>query len=304
MGNGYGYASIQQGAVKRLWDVKQEETEVMWLLAEKLKAKGFPNLFDYYSKEFKDPETGKAPTTALEFSEIAAKMTSAPLWNAQGAAEGRRADRGLGRLPQEGHVQRREVHAEEGLGRQVRHRDQEVRVLQRDREEGPARSTRRSTRPRSTTSSTVSGYVARGELAFVPHYEPPKRHGSLDEYPFTFVDYKSRLNREGRSANLPWYQEFKKVDPGDVSWDDVLKMNPADGAKLGLKTGDTVKITSPAGRDGHQAQAVGGRAPGHRREVLRPGPLGLRPRRREGLRQGACRAAATTTTSWSTTTTA
>ena len=32
------------------------------------------------------------------------------------------------------------VHAEEGLGRQVRHRDQEVRVLQRDREEGPARA--------------------------------------------------------------------------------------------------------------------------------------------------------------------
>ena len=55
MANGYAYASIQQGAVKRLWDVKQEETEVMWLLAEKLKAKGFPNLFDYYSKEFKDP---------------------------------------------------------------------------------------------------------------------------------------------------------------------------------------------------------------------------------------------------------
>ncbi len=64
MGNGYGYASIQQGAVKRLWDVKQEENEVMWLLAEKLAKKGFPNLFDYYSKEFKDPETGKAPTTA------------------------------------------------------------------------------------------------------------------------------------------------------------------------------------------------------------------------------------------------
>ena len=94
---------------------------------------------------------------------------------------------------------------------------------------------------------TVSGYVARGDVAFVPHYEPPKRHGSLEEFPFTFVDYKSRLNREGRSANLTWYQEFKKVDPGDVSWDDVLKMNPADGAKLGLKTGDTVKITSPAG---------------------------------------------------------
>ena len=94
---------------------------------------------------------------------------------------------------------------------------------------------------------SVTGYVARGEVAFVPHYEPPKRHGGLAEYPFDFIDYKSRLNREGRSANLAWYQEFKKVDPGDVAWNDVLKMNPADGAKLGLKTGDTVKVTSPAG---------------------------------------------------------
>ena len=93
----------------------------------------------------------------------------------------------------------------------------------------------------------VSGYVARGEQAFVPHYEPPKRHGSIKEYPFDFIDYKSRLNREGRSQNLPWYQEMKKADPGDVSWDDVLKMNPADGAKLGLKTGDSVKVTSLAG---------------------------------------------------------
>ena len=36
------YTSIQQAAVKRLWDVKQEETEVVWLLGEKLKARGFP----------------------------------------------------------------------------------------------------------------------------------------------------------------------------------------------------------------------------------------------------------------------
>ena len=93
----------------------------------------------------------------------------------------------------------------------------------------------------------AAGIVARGDVAFVPHYEPPKRHGSFEEYPLTFIDYKSRLNREGRSANLTWYQEFKKVDPGDVSWDDVLKMNPADGAKLKLKSGDTVRVTSVAG---------------------------------------------------------
>jgi anaerobic selenocysteine-containing dehydrogenase len=109
--------------------------------------------------------------------------------------------------------------------------------------------TAHATKHATTTDDilTVSGYTARGDLAFVPHYEVPKRHGSFEEYPFTFIDYKSRLNREGRSQNLPWYQEFKKVDPGDVSWGDVVKMNPADGAKLGLKTGDKVTITSQAG---------------------------------------------------------
>ena len=93
----------------------------------------------------------------------------------------------------------------------------------------------------------ASGYVARGERAFVPHYEPPKRHGSFEEYPFTFIDYKSRLNREGRSQNLAWYHEFKKVDAGDVSWNDVIKINPADGRKLGIRTGDRVRVTSTVG---------------------------------------------------------
>ena len=108
----------------------------------------------------------------------------------------------------------------------------------------------------------VSGYLAQGELAFVPHYEAPKRHGSYQDYPFEFVDCKSRLNREGRSANLPWYQEFRKVDAGDVSWGDVLKMNPADGAKLGVKTGDTVKITSQAGSIVTQVKLWEGIRPG------------------------------------------
>src|SRR3990172_8235012 len=80
MGNLHGYATIQQPAAKRLWDVKQEETEVCWLLAEKLKAKGFPNLYDYFSKEFKDPESGRTPANEREFTEILAKISSAPMW--------------------------------------------------------------------------------------------------------------------------------------------------------------------------------------------------------------------------------
>ena len=246
MGNGFGYASIQQNAVKRLWDVKQEETEFVWLLAEKLKAKGFPNLFDYYSKEFKDPETGKAPTTALEFSEIATKMTSVTLWNPKEPLKGDAAINGWADFRKKGMFSGAKYTLKKGWGGKFATVTKKFEFYSETAKKGLLEHAKKF----ETTVDdimTVSGYVARGDVAFVPHYEPPKRHGSLEDFPFTFVDYKSRLNREGRSANLTWYQEFKKVDPGDVSWDDVLKMNPADGAKLGLKTGDTVKITSPAG---------------------------------------------------------
>lgn len=246
MGNGYAYASLQQGAVRRLWDVKQEETEVVWLLAEKLKAKGFPNLFDYYSKEFKDPETGKQPTTALEFSEIAAKITSAPIWMAKEPLKGDAPIKGWAEYRARGMFSGAKYPLKKGWGGKFATETKKFEFYSETLKKGLLEHAKKF---ETTTDDilTVSGYVARGDVAFVPHYEPPKRHGSVADYPFAFVDYKSRLNREGRSANLPWYQEFKKVDPGDVSYGDVLKMNPVDGARLGLKTGDTVKISSVAG---------------------------------------------------------
>lgn len=246
MGNGYGYASIQQGAVKRLWDVKQEETEVMWLLAEKLKQKGFANLFDYYSKEFKDPETGKTPTNALEFSIIAAKMSSVSLWKPKEPLKGDAPLKGWDDFRAKGMFSGPKYTLKKGWGGKFATVTKKFEFYSETAKKGlEAHAKKYETSVDEIL--TVSGYVARGELAFVPHYEPPKRNGSEAEYPLTFIDYKSRLNREGRSANMTWYQEFKKVDPGDVSWDDVLKMNPADGAKLGLKTGDMVRVTSPSG---------------------------------------------------------
>jgi len=246
MGSGHAYASIQQAAVKRLWDVKQEETEVMWLLAEKLKAKGFPNLFDYYSTTFKDPETGKAPATALEFSEIATKMTSASIWAAKEAVKGDAPIAGWADFKKKGMFSGPKYTLKKGWGGKFATATKKFEFYSETLKKGLLEHAKKY---ETTTDDilAVSGYVARGEVAFVPHYEPVKRHGSVADYPFTFIDYKSRLNREGRSANAPWYQEFKKVDPGDVSWGDVVKMNPVDGAKLGLKDGDTVKITSVIG---------------------------------------------------------
>ncbi|MCX7893146.1 MAG: molybdopterin-dependent oxidoreductase [Burkholderiales bacterium] len=243
-GNGYGYASIQQGAVRRLWDVKQEETEVVWLIAEKLKQKGFPNLFDYLAKEFKDPETGKTPANAMEFSIIATKMSSAPLWMPKDPAADKA--KAWAEFRAKGMWSSPRYTLKRGWGGKFNTATKKFEFYSETLKKGLAEHAKKF----ETTADdilAVTGYVARGELAFVPHYEPPKRHGSVAEYPFDFVDYKSRLNREGRSANLAWYHEFKKLDPGDVSWDDVLKMNPADAAKLGLKNGEMVRVTSVAG---------------------------------------------------------
>jgi len=261
MANGYAYAAIQQPTVKRLWDVKQEETEVMWLLAEKLKAKGFPNLFDYYSKEFKDPETGKAPASALEFSEVATKMKSAPIWAAKDPIKGDAPVQGWAEFRKRGMFSGERYPLRKGWGGKFATATKKFEFYSETLKKGLQEHAKKY---ETTTDDVlaVSGYLARGELAFVPHYETPKRHGSVQDYPFAFVDYKSRLNREGRSANLTWYQEFKKVDPGDVSWNDVVKMNPVDGEKLGLKTGDMVKITSPAGAIVSQLRLWEGVRPG------------------------------------------
>jgi anaerobic selenocysteine-containing dehydrogenase len=61
------------------------------------------------------------------------------------------------------------------------------------------------------------------------------------------VDHKSRLNREGRSANCSWYYDFKDVDPGDEIWQDVAKLNPIDGKQFGIGNGDRIRLTSPTG---------------------------------------------------------
>jgi anaerobic selenocysteine-containing dehydrogenase len=245
MGNLQGYATIQQPVGKRLWDVKQEETEVMWLLAAKLRDRGFANLFDYFAKEFKDPETGKTPTNETEFSEIAAKISSAPLWMPKEPLKGDKVE-GWADFRRKGMYSGPKYSFKKGWGGKFATATKKFEFYSETLKKGLVEHAAKHQVPVDDVMA-ASGYVARGELAFVPHYEPPKRHGSVAEYPFDFIDYKSRLNREGRSANLAWYQEFKKVDPGDVSWDDVLKMHPADGAKLGLKTGDTVRVTSLAG---------------------------------------------------------
>jgi anaerobic selenocysteine-containing dehydrogenase len=269
MANLHGHMSIQQAVAKPLWNVKAEETEVMWLLSEKLKARGFSNLNDYYAS-FEDPETRKKPTNAAEFAEIAVKITSQKVWDGKEKMKGDQIS-GWADFKKKGIHNTETYKYKKNWGKdnpETKKFEGKFKTVTTKFEfysETMKKALGEHAKKHNTTIDDIlksSGYEAQSELAFVPHYESPKRHGSDKEYPFTFIDYKSRLNREGRSANTVWYQEFKKVDVGDDSWGDVVKINPIDGKKLGIKTGDAVRLTSTTGSIVTKAKLWEGVRPG------------------------------------------
>ncbi len=58
IGNGYRHVTLLEPVIEPVWDVRIDETEIPWLIAEKLAERGIDNLLRHY-KEYKDPETGK-----------------------------------------------------------------------------------------------------------------------------------------------------------------------------------------------------------------------------------------------------
>lgn len=234
-GNRYSEATIQQPLATRLFDVRADENEISYLLAKKLNEKGFSNLLDYYNS-FVDPETAATPIDEYTFAEIATKLftfslysnaTNSMSWDTFKAT-------GVAKSSQMGYnTYWPNFGTPSG---KFEFFSQKLQSL----------LTTHATNNSTTIDAvlTACNYEAQGDLAFVPHYEAPYRYGNTTDYPFTFIDAKSRYNREGRSQNLPLYYQFKKNDPGDENWSDVVKINPSDAATLGIVNGDTVKITS------------------------------------------------------------
>lgn len=240
--NRYATATLIQPVVKPMWDLKTDETEIPWLLAEKFKERGFSNLMDYFQKEFKDPETGKMPTNGLEFTEFNLKNQTAPLWDGKKDVGGDKIS-GWQEFKERGMWNSSPYKYKKRWGGKFKTVSKKFEFYS----ETLKKALESHAKKHQTSVDDIletANYEARGELAFVPHYETTFRHGSQKEYPFDFIDFKSKLNREGRSQNLSWYYEFKKIDVGDKSWDDVLQINPGDAAKLGIKDGDPIKVTS------------------------------------------------------------
>ena len=201
-------------SAKRLWDVKQEETEVMWLLAEKLEDKGFPNCSTTTPRNSRTRRPARRPTTALEFSEIAAKMTSAPIWAAKEPLKGEPRSRAGPTSARRACSAAPRYTLKKGWGGKFATATKKFEFYSETAEEGPARAREEVSRPRRTTFSPSA---ATWRAASWPSYRitsRPSGTARVQDYPFTFIDYKSRLNREGRSAEPALVPGIQEGRPG------------------------------------------------------------------------------------------
>lgn len=242
--NKHAYASLTQRVVEPMWDVKVDETEIPWLIAESLKKKGFPNLLNYFKNEFKDPISGKSPTTAEEFALYSVRFKTKDVWDPTVEKKGDKLN-GWEDFVNKG-VWNSEPYPYKKSWQDFGTKTTKFEFYSETLKEALESHAHKHNSNVDDIMETTK-YLARGEIAFVPHYEEPYRWGDEKEYPFIFFEHRSRLNREGRSQNTIWYQEFKDSDPGDEAWDDVAKINPADGKKFGIRSGDKIRITSPTG---------------------------------------------------------
>lgn len=247
-GNGYTHLWIGERAIEPVYDVKNPETEMTWMLAEKLADRGFPNLLDYL-KTVVDPETGSEPANGLELEYSAYKMLTQPIWDpVVYAAEGNQGEgfNSWEEFLEKGIWNSGEYQFKKLWGNMptVTGKFEFYSETLKEALEGHADK-------HNTTVDdilvTCKYNESLGELAYMPHYTPPFMHGGKNDYPFVFVDSKSHLAREGRSSNCSWFQEFKDVDPGDIKWGDCIKLNPADATALGLQDGDQVRVISTTG---------------------------------------------------------
>jgi anaerobic selenocysteine-containing dehydrogenase len=243
MGNGYRHVTLMQPIIEPTGDYKIDETEIPWLIAEKLNERGFSNLLDHY-KTYKDPETGKAPINDKEFALYSLKHATQNLWD-PAKYKGGDKFKGWEDLLKAG-VWNSDPYPYRKRWSNMKTKTKKFEFYS---ETLKAALEKHAEKHNTTVDNVleVCNYLARGELAFVPHYEEAFIAGDEKDFPFIHVDYKSRLNREGRSANCTWYHDFKDLDPGDVARDDVAKINPRDAKPLGIKNGDKVKLTSPTG---------------------------------------------------------
>lgn len=102
---------------------------------------------------------------------------------------------------------------------------------------------------------------ARGDKAYMPHYEPPRLAGDEREYPLLLNTYKLMTHAEGRGSSIPWLQESLGVHTR-VKWDTWVEINPETARESGIKEGDLVSVQSQVGEITTRAKLFEGAMPG------------------------------------------
>ncbi len=101
---------------------------------------------------------------------------------------------------------------------------------------------------------------AKGDKAFLPHFEKPRLIGEEKDFPFRLIHYKLMTTAEGRGANQPYLQEIFGPHLKE-KWNSWVEINPETARTLGIQDGDPVWVESIAGRIQSRARLFAGTHP-------------------------------------------
>ncbi|MFQ5649297.1 MAG: molybdopterin-dependent oxidoreductase [bacterium] len=101
---------------------------------------------------------------------------------------------------------------------------------------------------------------ARGDLVYLPHYEPPAASKNGARFDLHLLTYHLITNVNGMGSNLPLVQELFGLLTREY-WQSWIELNPETAHSYGIHDGDMVKVTSSEGSLLVQAKILPGVMP-------------------------------------------
>ncbi len=252
----YTHLWLGSRVIEPIFDCKDPETEMVYLLAEKLEEKGFSNVMDWI-RRFRDPVTGFRVQDERHFAEVATKIMLRPIWNEHFNSWYEFKEIGVYNSEKYPEKKRWGGNFNTESGKYEFYPERMKKYFEEFAEE---------------KGISVEEFIEACnyqvpeplEKIYLPHYQPPIIPGedNEEEYPLTFIDSKSRLNREGRAPNCYWVYELNDVNPGMKPEEDSALINPQDAEELGISDGEDIRIVSPSGECTCTARVFPGVRPG------------------------------------------
>lgn len=94
----------------------------------------------------------------------------------------------------------------------------------------------------ATTKDSMTGKNFDGLPLYQPIMNAKDQEVKDDGYPFIATTYKTAFHTQSRTVSAPWLMELLP--------ENFIELNDEDGSKLGLKNGDTVKVSGATSKEG------------------------------------------------------